>query len=70
MSTAELGNVTGQVEYRSKPATNNGDGKRATFSGSTPAETLGVWFMNGTTVSSTSIYGNVGTTWGIQVTQR
>jgi hypothetical protein len=27
---------------------------------------VGAWFMNGTTISSTTIYGNIGTAWGVQ----
>ena len=43
----------------------NGDGK-SDILWTDNTGNVGAWFMNGTTMSSTFIYGNVGTTWAVQ----
>jgi hypothetical protein len=30
------------------------------------AGNVGAWFMNGATISSTTVYGNIGTAWNVQ----
>jgi hypothetical protein len=43
----------------------NGDGQSDVLWTDTSGN-VGVWFMNGTTVSSNLIYGNVGPSWSVQ----
>jgi hypothetical protein len=45
----------------------NGDGKSDILWVDSTGD-VGAWFMNGATISSNTIYGNVGTAWTVQST--
>ena len=64
MSTAVLGNLPVNWSI-AETGDYNGDGKTDIFWIDNMGN-VGTWFMNGTTISSVTIYGNVGTAWSVQ----
>lgn len=61
MSTATIGNVPAQWSV-ARTGEYNGDGEADVLWTDT-AGNVGAWFMNGTTITSTASYGNIGTNW-------